>query len=145
MTLSRQMIGAVAIFAVLASIIMFANSAHAQTASLDQLRATIKTEIMADPRSQTMSSAQINALVNALTTQAQKQGLTTAQLTYRPEVQSAPSTGVTQCSDLSCSLAQAFGLDGSLPIIPVALIVLAVLFIATYSVMREMGHPHAQA
>lgn len=117
---------------------------HAQTAETDQLRATIKAEIMADPRSQSMSQAQIYSMVNALTIQAQQQGLTSAQLTYRPEATGSGST-FSSCNDISCSLASAFGLDGSFPIIPLALFVMAVLFILIYSLMREMGHPHAQA
>lgn len=115
---------------------------HAQTSSLDQLRATIKAEITADPRSQNMTPAQINALVDSLTTQAAKQGLTTSQLTYRPQVPGESASTLSYCSSFSCSLGQAFGLDGSIPFIPIALIVLAVLFIAIYSLMREFGHPH---
>jgi hypothetical protein len=120
--------------------------AYAQTTAEDQLRATIKTEIMADPRSQTMTPAQINSLVDALTIQAQEQGLTSSQLTYRPGTQNPTgSSTLTPCSDISCSIGRAFGLDGSLPLIPIALFVVAALFILIYGIMREMGHPHTQA
>jgi len=119
---------------------------HAQTQSQDQLRATIAAEIASDPRSQTMTQAQTYALVNALTIQAENQGLTSSQLTYRPGV-AAPQSGATtfeSCTDISCALGHAFGLDGSIPIIPIALFVIAALFILIYGIMREMGHPHTK-
>jgi hypothetical protein len=122
--------------------------AHAQSAAQNQLRATIYSQIMADPRSQTMSQAQIYSLVNALTLQAESQGLTAAAITYRPQVPGSgtPTSGSTfgTCTDISCSLSYAFGLDGSIPIIPIALFVAAALFILIFGIMREMGHPHAQ-
>ncbi|HTR18623.1 MAG TPA: hypothetical protein VMH91_01420 [Candidatus Paceibacterota bacterium] len=122
--------------------------AYAQTTTDAQLRATIQAEVTADPRSQTMSQAQIQALVDSLTAQAQAQGLTASQLTYRAPTQT-PETSLpapsSQCTTFSCSLARAFGLDGSVPIIPIALFVAAALFILLFSIMRELGHPHAQA
>jgi hypothetical protein len=122
--------------------------AHAQAAPDSQLRSTIYAQIMADPRSQTMTQTQIYSMVNALTLQAEQQGLTPSQITYRPQ---APGTGaqaygstLTPCSDVSCSISRAFGLDGSIPLIPIALFVLAALFILIFGIMREMGHPHTQ-
>jgi hypothetical protein len=120
--------------------------AHAQTASINQLRATITAEVMADPRSKDMTQAQIYAVVNALTIQAENQGLTSSQLTYRPEAPAQPSTTTSlfSCTNISCAFATAFGLDGSVPIIPIALFVVAALFILIYGIMREMGHPHTK-
>jgi hypothetical protein len=122
--------------------------AQAQTASQDQLRSTILSEITSDPRSQQMTQAQIYALVNALSVKAEQQGLTASALQYRPTTgPSAPPNagGAFQtCTDFSCSLSQAFGLDGSLPIIPIAFVVASGLFILIFGLMREMGHPHAQ-
>ena len=40
----------------------------------DTLRSTIRADIMSDPRSSEMSPTEIDALVNALATQAQEQG-----------------------------------------------------------------------
>jgi len=93
-----------------------------------------------------MTQVQINSMVEALTTQAEKQGLTSAQLTYKPPTLGSETSGttLTLCNDISCSLSHAFGLDGSIPIIPIALFVIATLFILIYSIMREMGHPHTK-
>ena len=122
--------------------------AFAQTATDTQLRATIQAEVSADPRSQTMTQAQISALVDSLTSQAEAQGITASALTYRPAStvpQTPPSTASSQCTNFSCAFINAFGLDGSIPIIPLVFFAAAVLFILIFSVMRDMGHPHAQA
>lgn len=116
--------------------------ANAQTNEQNQLRATIYSKITADPRSQTMTQAQIYAMVNALAAQAQKQGVTDNDLTQAFEAQ--PGTAIS-CSTFMCKMSHAFGLDGSIPLIPLAFLALGALFIAIYAVMRDMGHPHAQA
>jgi len=123
--------------------------AFAQTTSTSdaQLRSTIQAEVSADPRSQTMTQAQISALVDSLTSQAEAQGVTASALTYRPASvtpQNSSSSATPECTSFSCAFINAFGLDGSLPIIPIAFFAAAVLFILIFSVMREMGHPHAQ-
>ena len=121
-------------------------SANAQTTdSSSTLRATIETEILSDPRAQTMSQAQVNSMVGALTAQAQQQGVTAQQLTYAPALAVAEPSSITpSCSGFFCALGNAFGLNGSLPLIPIALFILAALFIFIFSIMREMGHPHAK-
>ncbi|HEV3245029.1 MAG TPA: hypothetical protein VG102_01590 [Candidatus Paceibacterota bacterium] len=121
-----------------------ATLAYAQTSSQNQLRATIYAEITADPRSQSLTQAQIYALVNALSNKAQEQGVTSDQLTYRPQVPTEGASTFMPCNGLSCSISQAFGLDGSFPIIPIALFALAALFILIYGVMREIRHPHVK-
>jgi hypothetical protein len=122
--------------------------AHAQAAPDSQLRSTIYAQIMADPRTKTMTQAQIYSMVNALTLQAEQQGLTASQINYRPQVPGsnagAYGSTLTPCTDVSCSVSRAFGLDGSLPLIPIALFVLAALFILIFGIMREMGHPHTK-
>ena len=148
LTVRRMPIAHITLLAVAFSILFGVQLTYAQTASEAQLRSTISAEVQADPRSQTMSQAQMNALVNSLTAQAEAQGITAAQLTYRPSIpgiQTEAPTTLSLCSGFSCSLGSAFGLDGSIPIIPIALFVAAALFIVIFSLMREMGHPHAQA
>jgi hypothetical protein len=141
--------GSIAVIVFAAAIMLLGVSmAHAQTTDQNQLRATILAQIMADPRSKTMTQAQIYSTVNALTEQAEAQGLTASQITYRPTAPGAPTAASTfgfgNCTDVSCALGNAFGLNGSVPIIPIALFVLAALFILIFSIMRKMGHPHAQ-
>ena len=58
---------------------------HAQTALPSALDATIRAAIMQDPRSASLTLAQINAMVTALSTKAQTQGLTAQKIAYRPD------------------------------------------------------------
>ena len=51
---------------IIASVLFFGQTTHAQTEGVDELRATIKAGIMADPRSQGLSQEQVQAMVNAL-------------------------------------------------------------------------------
>ena len=124
-------------------------AASAQTAAQDSLRATIKAEITADPHTSTMTEAQINAMVDALAVQAQKQGVTANQLTNRPWTYSAPaatpSISQSTCTaGFLCAFENAYGLLGGPLMIPIALFVICALFILIYGLMREMGHPHTQ-
>jgi hypothetical protein len=145
----------IATYLLLALLLAMPMLLHAQTSPADAtssdatLRATIENEIMADPRSQSMTSAQISAMVDALTQQAQKQGVTAQDLTYRPTIPGSTNantaeTNAALCQNFSCALSNAFGLDGSDPIIPLGLFIAAALFILIFSIMREAGHPHAQ-
>jgi hypothetical protein len=146
---------AIGAYFILALLLAMPMLLHAQTSPTNAtssdaaLRATIENEIMADPRSQNMTSAQISAMVDALTQQAQKQGVTVEDLTYRPTIPGSTNANTTEtnaalCENFSCSLSNAFGLDGSDPIIPLGLFIAAALFILIFSIMREAGHPHAQ-
>jgi hypothetical protein len=57
---------------------------HAQTTSQSALDATIRAAIMQDPRSASLTSTQIDAMVTALSAKAQTQGLTAQNIAYRP-------------------------------------------------------------
>lgn len=140
----RISVRSITLLAALAGSVPYVQYAYAQTATEDQLRSTIASEITADPRSQTMTQAQVYSMVNALALQAQSNNVTAQQLTYRPAAPGSQATTFTPCNDITCSLSHAFGLDGSLPLIPIALLVAAGLMILFYSLMRELGHPHAQ-
>jgi hypothetical protein len=67
MTLSRASLALVAATFLILPILAFAQSETA-------LREAIRADIMKDPRSSEMSSAEIDTLVNALASQAQQQG-----------------------------------------------------------------------
>ncbi len=142
---SRAIVGVIAAVTALFSL---ASVAHAQNAASDSLRATIKSEIMADPRSRTLTEAQIYTLVDSLAVQAMKQGTTAQNIAWRPYIpqQEQFVSGQTQsCGvDFLCTIDYAFGFLGGDYTIPVALLILCTLFIFIFSLMREHGHPHAQ-
>jgi len=58
--------------------------AHAQAPDSD-LRATIQAQLMSDPRTSSLSEAQLDAMVSVLAQEAQKRGITAGDLTYRPQ------------------------------------------------------------
>ena len=103
---------------------------HAQ-AQTDTLRATIRAELLSDPRTTGLSKTQLDAMVDLLTGEAQKQGITSHDITWRP--QSANSFGGANSSSASassacggipsilCMLSEAFGFTGSDVTIPFAL------------------------
>ena len=63
----------------------------AQTAvPVGDLSATVRAAILKDPRAQSMSSTQIDAMVSALTIQAQAKGLTAQTLAYTPDALVSP-------------------------------------------------------
>ena len=72
----------IGLFASSVLFLMSATFAHAQ----EDLSATIRAAILSDPRSQGMSQEQLNALVQALTKQAQAQGVSSHDITWRPQV-----------------------------------------------------------
>src|SRR3989344_3033765 len=57
---------------------------NAQNVSAD-LRATIRAELLSDPRTSSLSGAQIDALVGLLANEAEKQGITSQDIQWRPE------------------------------------------------------------
>jgi preprotein translocase subunit SecF len=57
---------------------------HAQATAPSDLSATIRAAILHDPRSASLSPAQIGAMVSALSSKAQTQGITAQDIAYRP-------------------------------------------------------------
>ena len=62
------------------------------TGSQADLQAQIRTAITTDPRSASMSQAQLDALVNALAGKASQQGMTAQDIVWRPYDPSAVTT-----------------------------------------------------
>ncbi len=99
--------------------------ARAQAAAPGSLPAVIRAELLSDPRTASLSQAQLDAMVSLLTKQAQKQGLTAADITWHPQppvYSSAPAAPVASCSgDFTCMMDEAFGLVGPDTTIPFSL------------------------
>jgi len=74
----------ITLLAVVASVfMMFPLLSHAQTSDT-ALSATIRAELMSDPRTASLSQAQVDEMVTILTQQAQAQGMTASDITRRP-------------------------------------------------------------
>ena len=132
-----------------ALIALFALAPHtfAQSASgSDDLRATIRAELLSDPRTSNLPQAQLDAMVDALTAQAQEQGLTAHDITWRPAMTPAENIQADACGSMPsvlCALNRAFGFDGSDPRIPVGLGIVSALLILIIGLMFEMHHRKA--
>ncbi|MBV9191270.1 MAG: hypothetical protein JOZ85_12350 [Betaproteobacteria bacterium] len=91
------------------------------------LKATIRAELLKDPRSAQMSPAQLDAMVELLANGAQKQGITAYDITWRPNGEKAASLEANpECGSMPgflCTLNKAFGFDGSNVYIPLGLLI----------------------
>lgn len=93
----------------------------------DSLRATIRADIMTDPRSAQMSPTEIDALVNALATQAEEQGIAETYLEAQNNFSVAEDVPY-------------YEPESSVPTL-VALITLAVVLLAVvFFILRHRGH-----
>jgi hypothetical protein len=98
--------------------------ASAQTTP--DLSATIRAELLSDPRTSSLSAAQLDAMVSLLTQQAQAQGITAEDITWRPQTFSnadvAPVAAPESCAgNFTCVMDEAFGFIGPDILIPFAL------------------------
>ena len=94
-------------------------AASATTAASEgELRASIQAALLSDPRTDTLTPDQLDALVTALLEDSQAKHLKPMDVTYTPRV--VTNFGVTELSNqagscplFSCAFARSFGLDGS--------------------------------
>ena len=98
-----------------------ATRAQTNQTTQNDLRATIRAELLSDPRTSGLTQAQIDAMVDALTQEAQKQGVTSQDIQWRPqqvaEEESAPPVA-DSCEGTPrffCAFDMAFGFVGDNP------------------------------
>lgn len=101
--------------------------AYAQNASSD-LRATIRAELLSDPRTSGLSETQIASLVNLLAQEAEKQGITSQDIQWRPQsserfvaTESAAPQAAECVGGFLCTMTEAFGFIGADTTIPFTL------------------------
>lgn len=123
---------------------------QAQESSAD-VRAAIRSELANDPRTSGFSEAQIDAMVDILLAEAQKDGLTASDITWQPaeaetfDTQDASSSGgvATSCDayGILCAFSDAFGFVGVGPhtITP---FILGASSMALIWIIAEMLHRH---
>ncbi len=96
-------------------------------AAESDLRATIRAELLSDPRTSSLSEAQIDALVNLLADEAEKQGITSEDIQWRPQsterfVATGSAAPQAECAEgLLCTMTEAFGFIGADTTIPFTL------------------------
>ena len=117
---------------------------HAQTQ--DDLRATVRAAILTDPRTAALSETDIEVMVAALTEEAAAQGITSEDITWRPQEEGETDAACGNLPSFFCTLNQAFGFDGSDTAIPIGLAVSSalLLFLIGSILLHQHGrHPIA--
>jgi hypothetical protein len=124
-----------------------ASSSNPATNIDPALGATIRQQLQADPRSAQLTPSQLDAMVNALTKQAQKQGMTTHDITWRPSDAPSVNASATFVSDdcggmpaFVCDTEKAFGVTGPNTWIIIGLGVFAGLLIIVILEMLVVHH-----
>lgn len=117
----------VLLLAALAIAFLIPMAVYAQGASSD-LRATIRAELLSDPRTSSLSQAQIDTLVDLLADEATKQGITSQDIQWRPQsterfvaIESAAPDAVECAGGFLCIMSEAFGFVGADTTIPFTL------------------------
>lgn len=118
------------------------SAARAQESSAE-LNATIRSALLSDPRTAGLSDAQVDAMVSLLTQEAQKRGVTSRDIQWRPQqngtTESAP-VGDDYCGATPaflCAFSLAFGFAGTNPTIP---FILGAASMALIWILAEMLH-----
>ena len=124
----------------LVSSLFFGTNASAQVQE-DELRATIRSEILSDERSRDMSETEVDLLVDALAGQAQAEGMTAEDITWQPSEDAAFEESAS-CEGFLCALNHAFGFDGSDYTIPIMLGACALALIFIIATILEYHHLH---
>jgi len=108
------------------------------------LRATIEAAIRSDPRSAGMSNEQIDALIDGLTEESVRRGVSQEDILWRPQGEMASSSVHVACviPQIFCSINHAFGFDGSDYTIPIWLGAIALMLIFLIAGLLEHHHIH---
>ena len=120
--------------------------------STSDLSATIRAEILSDPRTAGLSEAEIDAVVDLLTQEAQKQGITSQAIQWQPESTERFVAGETaapapECAGgFLCAMSEAFGFVGADTTIPFTLgaASMGLIWILAEMIHRRR-HPFAMA
>lgn len=107
------------------------------------LQATIRAALAGDPRTAGMTQVQIDSMVAALTQEAQQQGMTPQDVTWRPVVDSPTAQELDACGSMPaffCLLNTSFGLAGPDYVIPFLLGLTSLILIFIIAMLLERHH-----
>ncbi len=134
--------------ALVIALAMLPLAAFAQEQASD-LHATIRAEVMKDPRAAQLPEAELEALITALVEGAQEQGMTSEDFQQRSQLPDGPALtmpaqdmAMSTCDGMPqfiCTIESAFGFDGSNTVIPVGLLVTSGLL---WFLLYELKHHH---
>lgn len=112
--------------------------ALAEQSALSQ---AIRAEIMKDPRSANISKVQMDSMVASLAQTAQAQGVSEADITWRPATADGSVQEQGTC-DFLCQINNIFGFGGDDYTIPLGLGITSALLILFISLMLHRHHKH---
>jgi hypothetical protein len=145
MILRKSARTAMAIGLVAALFVLFA-APYAIAQSQDDLRGTIRAQLLSDPRTANLSEAELNAMVELLASEAEAQDISSADITWRPQVEEpvaeAPVVAYDYCGatpHFLCAFNIAFGFAGTDPTMP---FVLGAAAMGLVWVLAEILHRH---
>lgn len=112
----------------------------------ENLHTSIRAALLSDPRTASLSAAEIDLMVDVLSEEAGKQGITQSAIEWRPYTEASPAGASSACGSIPaflCALNTAFGFDGSDPTIAIGLGITSALLIVIIATMLEMKRRHA--
>jgi len=116
------------------------------------LRTSIRAALLSDPRTEKLSAAEMDAMVEILSAEAEKQGITSSDIQWRPQAESTfTNTAADEsvsCGNIPgflCALNTAFGFNGSDPTIAIGLGITSAILIVIIGLMLEMKRRAARA
>ena len=135
----------VLLLAALVAAFLLPGSVYGQETSAD-LRATIRSGLLSDPRTSGLSEVQIDTLVGLLADEAEKQGITSQDIQWRPQnaeqfvaVEGTATEEVACAGGLLCIMSEAFGFIGYDVTIP---FFLGMSSMGLIWILAEMIHRH---
>ncbi|MFA7309662.1 MAG: hypothetical protein WC050_02045 [Candidatus Paceibacterota bacterium] len=112
------------------------------------LNSTIRASLASDPRTSGMSETQIDAMVVLLSQKAQQQGMTSSDITWRPQADGPRPTAQEACGNFPsflCVINTSFGFDDTDYTIPIILGLTSLLLIFFIALFLERHHAHMRA
>lgn len=139
----------ISISLVVLAVFVLANP-HVAGAQTDaELQTTIRAALLQDPRTAQMSEAELDAMVQALSAQAAKQGISSSDIRWAPgQSDMSAETATNNCGSMPyffCVLNNSFGFDGSDMKIPIGLGITSGLLIVLLGLALERHHMHVKA
>jgi len=138
----------VVVFLALLTLVCVAIAPAVLSAKDDDLTATVRGAILSDPRSETMSQTEVDAMVNALVEEARVKGVTAEDIVWWPEEEGLPGSAIEEtdtCGRLPvflCALNEAFGFSSDDLTMPLALFASSMVLLLVLSLMIKTHRSH---